>query len=52
MSENLDKFLKTSKNQNWRACLICKGQMAQLREAFFKCKDCGVEIIADEKDMR
>jgi len=50
-TEKDKEFFQVSKKDNWIPCLICKGELNQLRKAFFKCINCGQEYIADEDDM-
>jgi len=42
-----DKELPT-----WKPCLICGGELLQIRKALFTCLKCNQEYIADEEDMR
>ena len=35
----------------WRPCIICSGEVEQIRKAFFKCKNCKQDYIAEETDM-
>lgn len=44
--------LEISEDDTWRPCLMCGGELTQIRKALFSCLECGQEIIADEKDMR
>jgi len=45
-------FLDTSSDQNWRPCIICSGEILQVRKALFTCQGCGQEYISTEEDMR
>jgi predicted RNA-binding Zn-ribbon protein involved in translation (DUF1610 family) len=45
------KFYETAKHDSWKPCIMCGGELIQLRKAFFKCINCGQEYIADDMDM-
>lgn len=42
--------LETS-DKKWRACLICKGEIIQVRKALFTCLGCNQEYVSTEEDM-
>lgn len=46
------EFLEVSKDDKWRPCMMCGGEITQVRKALFTCLKCNAEIIADEEDMR
>ncbi len=46
------EFLETSQNDNWKPCLICGGDITQVRKALFTCLNCNQEYVAVEEDMR
>jgi len=46
------EVLETSKDNNWKSCLFCGGEIIQVRKALFTCLKCNQEYIADEEDMR
>lgn len=46
------EFLETSNDDTWKSCMICNGNLTQIRKALFTCLECGQEYIADEEDMR
>lgn len=46
------EVLEVSKDQTWKSCLICGGELIQVRKALFTCLKCNQEYIADEQDMR
>jgi hypothetical protein len=46
------KFLEISEDDNWKPCLICGGEITQVRKALFTCLKCNQEYISDEQDMR
>ena len=46
------EFLKTSEDNNWKPCILCGGELIQVRKALFTCLGCNQEYIADEEDMR
>lgn len=50
-TERDKEFFQTSKKDNWKPCLLCSGELVQLRKAFFQCINCRQTYIADEKDM-
>jgi len=45
-------FLELSEDDNWKSCMICGGEITQVRKALFTCLKCDQEYIADEEDMR
>ncbi len=45
-----EDYLKTS-YKNWKPCIVCGGEIIQVRKALFTCLHCSKEYIADEKDM-
>lgn len=46
------EFFETNKDDlNWVDCPFCKGEITQVRKAFFECINCKQGIIADEQDM-
>jgi predicted RNA-binding Zn-ribbon protein involved in translation (DUF1610 family) len=44
--------LNLSKEDTWKSCIICGGELIQIRKALFSCLKCNQEYIADEEDMR
>ena len=44
--------LDLSKDDTWKRCLACNGNITQIRKALFSCLKCDLEYIADEQDMR
>ena len=52
MKKTPKEFLELSKNDTWKNCLFCKGEITQIRKALFSCLKCGQEYISDEIDMR
>lgn len=46
------EFLEVSEDDDWKPCFMCEGEIMQERKAFFKCLECGAEIVACEEDMR
>jgi len=46
------EVLETSKDDTWKSCIICGGELTQVRKALFTCLKCNQEYIADEEDMR
>lgn len=46
------EFLEVSKDDTWRSCIRCGGEITQVRKALFTCLKCDFEFIADEEDMR
>ena len=46
------EFLELSDDDTWKPCMICNGNLTQVRKALFTCLECGQEYIADEQDMR
>lgn len=52
LNEMPEGALEISEDDTWRPCLMCGGELTQIRKALFSCLECGQEIIADEKDMR
>jgi len=46
------EFLETNDSQNWKSCLVCGGELIQIRKALFNCLKCNQEYIADEQDMK
>lgn len=46
------EFLEVSDDDNWKPCIICDGELTQVRKALFTCLKCNQEYIADEEDMR
>ncbi len=46
------EFLELSDDDTWKPCMICNGEVIQIRKALFSCTMCGQEYIADEQDMR
>jgi len=46
------EILEVSKDDSWKSCIICGGELTQVRKALFTCLKCNQEYIADEKDMR
>ena len=44
--------LETSDDDTWKPCIICGGELTQVRKALFTCIKCNQEYIADEEDMR
>ncbi len=45
-------FYDVNKNDNWKPCIKCGGELTQERKAFFVCVNCNQEYIADEEDIR
>lgn len=45
-------YLETSDDRSWRPCLICAGEIVQVRKALFTCLDCNQEYVSTEEDMR
>ena len=37
---------------NWKPCILCGGEIMQVREAFFRCVNCRQDYIADLNDMK
>lgn len=53
MSEKIPKeVLETSDDDTWKSCIVCGGEVTQVRKALFTCLKCNQEYIADEQDMR
>lgn len=52
MEKIVKEFLQITKNDNWRPCIFCQGELTQERKAFFVCVNCKQCYIADEEDMR
>jgi len=53
MEEEIPKeVLETSKDDTWKDCIMCGGELIQVRKALFTCLKCNQEYIADEEDMR
>jgi len=46
------EFLETKDSQEWKKCIICGGEIIQVRKALFSCLNCNQEFIADEEDMK
>lgn len=46
------EVLETSNDDTWKPCIICGGELTQIRKALFNCLKCGQEYISDEQDMR
>ena len=46
------EILEISNDDTWKDCIICGGQITQVRKALFTCLKCGQEYVADEQDMR
>ena len=46
------EFLEISNDDSWKPCMICGGELTQVRKALFTCLKCDQEYIADEEDMR
>ena len=46
------EFLETSNDNNWKSCLMCGGELMQVRKARWTCLKCNQEYIGDEQDMR
>lgn len=46
-----EEFLETSEDDTWKPCLICGGELTQVRKALWTCLSCNQEYIADEVDM-
>lgn len=46
------EYLETSDDDTWKSCIICGGELTQVRKALFSCLKCNQEYIADEEDMR
>ena len=46
------EFLETSDDDNWKQCIVCGGEITQIRKALFSCITCNIDIVADEQDMR
>lgn len=44
--------LETDDSATWKPCIICGGELIQVRKALFSCLRCSQEIIADEEDMK
>ncbi len=51
-TEPPDGYLDTSDDQTWKPCMMCKGELLQVRKALWTCLKCGQEYIACEEDMR
>ncbi len=51
-SEIPKEHLETSDDDTWKPCILCGGELTQVRKALFTCLKCNQEFIADEKDMR
>ena len=47
-----EEFLDVSDDDTWKCCMMCGGNITQVRKALFTCLNCDQEYIADEKDMR
>ena len=47
----IQELLDLSLDKIWRPCLICSGEVNQIRKAFFKCESCNLSYIAEEIDM-
>lgn len=48
----MKEYLETSKDDTWKPCILCGGELTQIRKALFTCLKCNQEYIADEKDLR
>ena len=46
------EFLETDDTQTWKDCIMCRGELIQVRKALFACLKCNQEFIADEEDMK
>lgn len=47
-----EEFLETSNDHTWKPCLMCGGELTQVRKALWTCLACSVEYTACEEDMR
>jgi len=47
-----EEVLETSDDDTWKPCILCGGELTQVRKALFTCLKCNQEYVADEKDMR
>ena len=47
----IQELLDLSLDKIWRPCLICSGEVNQIRKAFFKCGNCGLKYITEETEM-
>ena len=47
-----NEVLEISNDDTWKSCIMCGGQITQVRKALFTCLKCNQEYIADEEDMR
>ena len=47
----IHELFDLSLDKIWRPCILCFGEVKQIRKAFFKCGSCGQDYIADETDM-
>lgn len=52
MNQTPKEFLEVSANDSWRDCIICGGQITQVRKALFTCLQCNLEYTSTEEDMR
>jgi len=46
------EVLEVSDDDTWKPCMICGGQITQVRKALFTCLKCDQEYISTEEDMR
>ncbi len=47
----IQEVLDLSLDKIWRPCIVCSGEVNQIRLAFFECGSCGQKYIAEETDM-
>ena len=52
MTEIPKEVLEVSEDDTWRPCLMCGGEVTQVRKALFTCLKCNAEFISAEEDMR
>lgn len=44
-------YLETKEQTNWKSCMMCGGEIVQVRKALFTCINCNQEYISTEEDM-
>ncbi len=44
--------LDLSDDDTWKSCMMCGGEITQIRKALFTCLECNQEFISTEEDMR
>lgn len=46
------EYLELNEDDTWKPCILCGGELTQIRKALFSCMRCNQEFIADEGDIR